>query len=182
MRFSPLGVHGVQHVELEPLEDDRGFFARAWCADELEEHGCVAEIAQMNLSRNHRAGTIRGLHVQLPPYGESKFFRCVNGRSHHVVVDLRPSSATYRRWDAVELSAARGDALYVPAYCATGYQALEDGTTVLYAVSSPYQPGAESGLRWDDPGLGVEWPIRHGVTLSDKDRSWPDLDLPGRQS
>ncbi|MEZ5321092.1 MAG: dTDP-4-dehydrorhamnose 3,5-epimerase family protein [Microthrixaceae bacterium] len=174
MRFTELDVAGAFRVDLEPNIDERGSFSRAWCATEIAEHGGVGRIEQMNLSTNHRKGTIRGLHVQLPPHGEAKFFRCVAGRSFHVIVDLRADSSTYGRWASVELAADRFDALYVPPFCAKGYQALEDGTAVLYGVSSPYTPGAETGVRWDDPAFGIEWPITDGVIVSDKDRSWPD--------
>lgn len=170
MRFIPLPVEGAFHVELEPHRDERGFFARAWCARELTEHGAVGEIAQMNLSTNVRAGTIRGLHVQTPPHGEAKFFRCIAGRSYHVIVDIDTGA-----WCGVELAADRFDAVYVPPYRATGYQALEDGTAVLYGVSSPYTPGAEVGIRPDDPTLAIAWPLTSGLVMSDKDRSWPDF-------
>ncbi len=170
MKFTPLPVAGAFYVELEPRQDERGFFARAWCAKELADHGCVGEVAQMNVSTNIVAGTIRGLHVQLPPHGEAKFFRCIAGASHHVIVDI-----TTGRSCGVELSAERFDALYVPPYHAKGYQALVDSTAVLYGVSSPYVPGAEIGFRPDDPAFGIDWPITSAVTVSDKDRSWPDF-------
>ena len=177
MKFTELAVSGAYKVELEPNTDDRGIFARAWCAEELEDHGAVGRIEQMNISTNVRRGTIRGLHVQGPPHGEAKFFRCINGRSFHVVVDVRPDSPTYGTWAGVELAAERFDALYVPPYCAKGYQAQEDGTAVMYGVSSPYTPGAETGLRYDDPAFGIEWPITDGIVVSDKDTSWPDYVL-----
>lgn len=182
MKFTELDVAGAFYVELEPNTDERGSFSRAWCAEELSAHGAVGEIAQMNLSTNHRRGTIRGLHVQNPPHGEAKFFRCLTGSTYHVIVDVRPDSATYGRWAGVELSADRFDALYVPPYCAKGYQALADGTAVLYAVSSPYTPGAEVGLRWNDPAFAIDWPIRDGVILSDKDSGWPDFRLERSES
>ena len=177
MKFTELGVAGAFYIELEQNVDDRGTFSRAWCAQELREHGAVGEIAQMNLSTNHRRGTIRGLHVQNPPHGEAKFFRCLAAASYHVIADVRPDSPTYGAWAGVELSAERFDALYVPPYCAKGYQALADDTAVLYAVSSPYTPGAETGLRYDDPAFGITWPITDGVIVSDKDRAWPDVQL-----
>ena len=177
MKFTELTVAGAYKVELEPNTDDRGIFARAWCATELKDHGLEGHIEQMNISTNVRRGTIRGLHVQAPPHGEAKFFRCIAGRSFHVIVDVRPDSPTYGRWAGVELAADRFDALYVPPFCAKGYQAQEDGTAVMYGVSSPYTPGAESGLRWDDPAFGIEWPITDGVIVSDKDKSWPDFTL-----
>ena len=182
MKFTELSIEGAFHVELEPHHDERGFFARAWCATELADHGAIGHIEQMNLSTNVRRGTIRGLHVQLPPHGEAKFFRCILGRSFHVVADLRPESSTYGQWAGVELSSERHDALFVPQYCATGYQAQVDGTTVLYGVSSPYTPGAQTGLRPDDPAFGISWPISEGIIVSDKDRSWPDIRLESGQS
>lgn len=182
MKFTELGVAGAYRVELEPMSDERGFFARAWCASELADHGLVGEIAQMNLSTNHARGTVRGLHVQGPPHGEAKFFRCIAGSTFHVIVDVRPDSPTSGRWTGVELSAERFDAVYVPPYCAKGYQALTDGAAVIYGVSSPYTPGAETGLRWDDPAFGIEWPITDGVIVSDKDRSWPDFTVESADS
>lgn len=177
MKFTELGVSGAYKVELEPMVDDRGMFARAWCAKELTDQGLEGRIEQMNLSTNVSRGTIRGLHVQAPPHGEAKFFRCIAGRSFHVIADVRPDSPTFGEWAGVELSADGFDALYVPPFCAKGYQAQEDGTAVLYGVSSPYTPGAETGIRWDDPALGITWPITDGVIVSDKDKNWPDIVL-----
>jgi dTDP-4-dehydrorhamnose 3,5-epimerase len=177
VRFEPLPIAGAYHVQIEPIEDERGFFARAWCADELAAHGAPGVVAQMNVSTNLRAGTIRGLHYQLAPHEETKFFRCIAGRTWHVVVDLRPASPTRGEWIGVELAVERFDALVVPAGCATGYQAQTDGATVLYGVSTPYAPGAEKGIRPDDPGLAITWPLRDAI-VSAKDRAWPDLDLP----
>lgn len=173
MKFTELSIEGAFHVELEPHHDERGFFARAWCAAELAEHGAIGHIEQMNLANNVQRGTIRGMHVQLPPLGEAKFIRCVSGRTLHVVADLREESSTYGQWAGVELSAERHDAIFVPPHCANGYQTLVDGTTVLYAMSSTYTPGVEMGFRYDDPELGISWPITEGIVLSEKDRTWP---------
>jgi dTDP-4-dehydrorhamnose 3,5-epimerase len=181
MKFTELAVAGAYKVELEPRTDDRGLFARAWCSREFAEHGLDVRIEQMNISTNVARGTIRGLHVQGPPHGEAKFFRCIAGRSFHVIVDIRPGSRTYGGWAGVELAADRFDALYVPPYCAKGYQAQEDGTAVLYAVSSPYAPGAETGLRWNDPAFAIEWPLAEGLNVSQKDMSWPDFQIEGRR-
>ena len=175
-----MAVSGAYRVEVEPREDlNVGSLPWAWCAKELQDHGCEGVIAQMNLSTNLRAGTIRGLQVQAPPHGEAKFFRCIAGRSFHVIVDVRPDSPTYGEWAGVELVrlSLRRAARYVPPYCAKGYQVLQDGTTVLYGVSSPYTPGAETGIRWDDAALGIDWPITDGVIVSEKDMSWADLRL-----
>jgi dTDP-4-dehydrorhamnose 3,5-epimerase len=179
VHFEPLALEGAFHVTVAPIRDDRGFFARAWCADELAAHGAVGRIAQMNVSTNVRAGTIRGFHYQTGQDAEDKFFRCIAGRTWHVVVDLRERSATLGQWISVDLAAERFDALVVPAGCAHAYQAQTDGAAVLYATSTSYAPGAERGFRFDDPALAITWPIA-GAIVSEKDRAWPDLDLPAR--
>lgn len=175
MRFTPLPVEGAFLLELDRHEDERGWFARAWCADELGANGLDPAVAQMNISSNVAAGTLRGLHHQLPPHAEAKLFRCIRGRSFHVMVDLRAGSPSYLRWHGVELDADGLAAVYLPAGTAAGYQALEDGTTVLYTASTAYAPGTERGLRWDDPALGIDWPLPDAALVSDKDRAWPDL-------
>lgn len=184
MRITPLDVAGAALVELTPLTDDRGFFARAWDAEILAAHGLDPALAQMNVSGNRHAGTVRGLHLQAGEDAEAKLFRCVAGRTFHVCVDMRPESATYRSWVGRELSADRFDAFFIPAGCAAGYQALEDGATVLYTASRRYAPGSEQGLRWDDPALGIEWPLadlaRSADLVSPKDRAWPLLETAGR--
>ena len=178
MRFVPLQVAGAFRIELDPIIDDRGSFARAWCADELARHGLEPAIAQMNLSTNVRAGTVRGLHHQVPPHAEAKLFRCLRGRSYHAMVDLRPDSPTYRVACGVELDDRSSAAVYLPAGTAAGYQALADDTAVLYTTSTPYAPGTELGLRWDDPALGIDWPIGDGAIVSAKDQAWALLDGP----
>lgn len=175
MHFVETPLRGAWVVELDRHVDDRGFFARAFCADEFQEHGINPTVAQTNMSHSPLAGTLRGLHYQLPPAEEAKFLRCVSGRLWDVMVDLRPTSATYRQWFGVELSAANGKAVYVPEGFAHGYLTLQDDSTALYTVSVPYTPGTERGLRYDDPALGIAWP-REPVVLSDKDRSWAKLD------
>jgi dTDP-4-dehydrorhamnose 3,5-epimerase len=171
MRFTPTPLAGAYVVDLEPFTDERGTFARAFCAEEFAARGLDPAIAQMNTSTNHRAGTLRGLHYQLDP-PEAKFLRCVAGAVFDVMVDMRPDSATRLQWYGVEVSAANQRAVYLPPMFAHGYLALTDGATVLYSASSAFTPGAERGLRWDDPELGIDWPS--AVTdVSDKDRSWP---------
>lgn len=176
MIFEPLAIAGSYLVRLQPIEDDRGLFARAFDAHAFRDRGLAVPCMQINLSANRRRGTIRGLHWQIEPYGEAKFLRCTRGAVYDVAVDLRADSPSYRRWQGVRLSADERNAVYVPAGCAHGYQALEDATEVLYGVSHPYVPGAERGLRWDDPSLAIDWPIREGVIVSDKDAAWPALD------
>ena len=175
MILEPLAVSGSYRIAIRPIGDERGFFARAFDEDTFREHGLELPTVQMNLSGNVRRGTIRGLHWQEAPYGEAKFLRCIRGAVYDVAVDLRPESPTYRRWQGIRLTADDHDAVYVPAGCAHGYQALEDGSEVLYGVSHRYVPGVERGLRWDDPELGIEWPIRDDVVVSPKDAAWPAL-------
>lgn len=176
MKFRGSGLDGGWIIDLDRIEDDRGWFARAWCADEFAEHGLPTAFPQTNMSLGHRRGTIRGLHLQLPPHREAKALRCIAGRIVDVAVDLRPDSPTYLQTSAVELSAESGTMVYVPDGCAHGYQALEDGSTVLYMTSSSYTPGAERGLRWDDPAVAFSWPVTDDVVVSPKDQAWPTFD------
>jgi dTDP-4-dehydrorhamnose 3,5-epimerase len=131
---------------------------------------------QTNISTNRHRGTIRGLHWQAAPYGESKLLRCTRGAIFDVAVDLRPDSPTYRQWQGHVLDAVDRRMVFVPVGCAHGYQALDDDAEVSYQVSHPYVPDAERGIRWDDPSLAIRWPITEGVIVSDKDTAWPDLD------
>jgi dTDP-4-dehydrorhamnose 3,5-epimerase len=172
VRFVETQIHGAYAVELEPREDDRGFFARAFSADEFAERGLTTEIAQCNISFNHRKGTIRGLHMQRPPAEEAKLFRCIRGATYHVAVDFRPGSATYGSHVGIELSAESRVAFYIPELCAAGYQALTPDAEVFYMTSAPYSPSSEDGFRYDDPALGIEWPVEVSA-ISDKDASWP---------
>jgi dTDP-4-dehydrorhamnose 3,5-epimerase len=175
VRFTELQVAGAFVVDPDPVSDDRGSFARVFCAEEFAEHGLETTIVQGNLSSNHHRGTLRGMHFQRAPHQETKLVRCVSGALFDVVIDLRPDSPTFRRWAAAELTADNGRALYVPRGCAHGFQTLEDGTAALYDVSAPYTPDAEGGVRFDDPAFGVEWPLPVEL-ISDKDRSWPRFD------
>lgn len=174
MRLAETELAGAWTIELEPIADDRGLFARWYCRDEFEDHGLEAMDAQGNLSLNIRAGTVRGLHLQRPPAAEAKLMRCSRGVIFDVIVDCRTSSPTQWQWIGVELSAENRRALYVPKGFAHGYQALVDDTEVFYLVSEPYTPGVEDGLRFDDPVLGIEWPLQP-TAVSSKDRAWPLL-------
>lgn len=174
MRFVACELGGAFVVELERREDSRGFFARAWCRREFAEHGLVTEIAQINTSLSKQRGTLRGLHRQLPPHGETKLVRCTAGALYDVIVDLRPDSPTFKRWIGIELSAANDRMLYVPAGFAHGFVTLTDDTVATYLVSEFYTPAAESGVRWDDPAFGIVWPVPIEA-ISDKDREWPDF-------
>lgn len=174
MKFKETKLQGAFVLELERRLDDRGFFARAFCQQEFETHGLNPNVAQCNLSFNDKAGTLRGLHYQSSPATEAKLFRCIRGAIYDVIVDMRPESPTYLQCFGIELSADNHLALYVPEMFAHGYQALEDSTEVLYQVSEFYTPGVEKGLRFDDPTLGIDWPLP-ATTISEKDQSWPLL-------
>jgi len=176
VRFVPLPVHGAYLVELEELGDERGFFARAFDVDQFAALGLRTEVKQCNYSFNHVRGTVRGLHYQVPPATEAKLVRCISGAIWNVIVDLRPDSPTWLQRSAVELSTANRRALYAPDLCAVGYQALEDGTAVYYQVSEVYTPSAERGIRWNDPRLGIEWPLPVSA-ISPKDEAWPLMDV-----
>jgi len=178
MRFVPTPIDGVVVVELERRADERGWFARAFCADEFSEHGLESHIEQINMSLNHRAGTLRGLHYQVPPAAESKLIRCVRGGLFDVAVDIRPDSPTYGEWFGLELSVDNGSALLVPPGCAHGFQTLVDDTVALYCVSAAYQPELERGISHADPEIGIRWP--HDITcVSPRDRSLPFLQEAG---
>jgi dTDP-4-dehydrorhamnose 3,5-epimerase len=164
----------VAVIELERKQDDRGFFARTFDRTAFAEAGLEPLVEQCNLSFNHRAGTLRGMHFQVAPHPETKLVRCIAGAIVDIIVDMRPGSPTRLQHVSVELSAENRRALYVPPFFAHGYQALTDGAEVLYQVSGAYAPEAERGLRWDDPDLGLEWPLPVSV-ISAKDGSWPLL-------
>jgi len=176
MRFTETELPGVFLIDVEPFEDDRGLFARTFDVREFAEHGLKTEIVQANLSVNRRKGTVRGFHYQLPPATECKYIRCVRGGLFDVVVDLRPESPTYLRHVTVELTADNRTGIYVPDMCANAFQTLEDDTQAVYNVTAPYTPSAERGVRYDDPVLGIRWPLPVS-RISDKDASWPLLGL-----
>ena len=174
MKFYKAQLEGSYIIELDKLEDDRGFFARTWCQKELREHGLAARVAQANVSFNANAGTLRGMHYQVAPYEETKLIRCTRGSLYDVIIDLRRDSPTYKQWMGVELTEKNYKMLYVPAHFAHGFVTLEDDTEVIYFVSEFYTPGAERGLRWNDPEFGITWP-RQVQVISEKDANWPDI-------
>lgn len=176
MIFRPLGIDHSYLVLPDVHEDERGTFAQVWSQQEFAERGLTTEVRQVNTSRTRERGTVRGLHWQSPPHEEAKLVLCSRGAIYDVIVDLRPSSPTYAQWRGTELVSQRIELIYVPEGCAHGYQALTDGTEVVYLASRTYEPAAERGLRYDDTSVGISWPV--DVTLvSEKDGSWPDLEL-----
>jgi dTDP-4-dehydrorhamnose 3,5-epimerase len=176
MKFFETKLEGAYLVEIEKLEDDRGFFGRAWCRDEFEEMGLNADIKQINTSFSPQKGTLRGLHYQIDSHLEAKFIRCTQGRIFDVIVDLRPDSPTFLQWDGYELGAENGRMMYVPEHFATGFITLEDDCGMYYPTTQVYVPGVERGIRYDDPAIGIEWPIKATV-VSEKDSHHPNFNI-----
>jgi dTDP-4-dehydrorhamnose 3,5-epimerase len=176
MLFTETALKGAYIIDLEPRIDARGFFARAFCQKEFAEHGLKPVIAQANVAFNHLTGTLRGMHFQFPPAAETKVVRCTRGAILDIIVDIRPESATYLQHVAVELTEDNHRALYVPERFAHGYQVLQDKTETSYQVGEFYTPGSESGLLYNDPRLGLRWPLPVTV-ISEKDQAWRGLDL-----
>jgi dTDP-4-dehydrorhamnose 3,5-epimerase len=174
MRFLPTKLSGAVVIELEKQEDERGFFARTYCAREFAAHDLICNFVQCNLSFNKTRGTVRGLHYQKPPHAEIKLARCTRGSIFDVIVDLRPQSPTFADYFAVELTAENRLSLYIPAGFAHGFQSLQDGSEVFYQMGDFYEPGSSSGLRYDDPRIGIRWPLPVSV-ISEKDLDWPTL-------
>lgn len=175
MIFTETKLKGAFIIDMDRKEDDRGFFARAFCQKEFEAHGLKPIIAQANVAFNHKKGTLRGMHFQYPPAAETKFVRCSRGAILDIIVDLRPESASYRQNIAVELNENNHRALYVPERFAHGYQVLEDNTETSYQVGEFYAPGAEGGLLYNDAALGLVWPLPVAV-ISEKDQRFKPLD------
>jgi dTDP-4-dehydrorhamnose 3,5-epimerase len=177
MKFEEQPIAGCYLVSLEPHEDDRGFFARAFDIDEFGQHGLEPNIVQMNVSQSRLPGTVRGIHWQAAPYSEAKLVRCVRGAIFDVCVDVRDGSPTRAHWVGAELTADNHHALYVPPGCGHAHQTLEPDTMIMYSVSAPYVPAAERGARWDDAVFGIDWPLREDIVISDKDLGWPAFHL-----
>lgn len=177
MRFVPTPLPGTWLIEPELILDERGWFARIFDREEFEARGLNPVVAQSNVSSSTRRDTLRGMHYQAAPHGESKLVRCVRGSIFDVAVDLRSHSPTFRRWHGVELSAENRRAFYIPEGLAHGFQSLTDDTEVHYQMGHPYVPGSARGVRWDDPAFAIAWPEPLGErTISEKDRAYPDLD------
>lgn len=169
MKFQKLPIEGAFLIQIEPIEDERGFFARAFCRNEFEKIGLHTEFVQSNISFNKKKGTLRGMHYQAAPYEEVKLIRCISGSIYDAFIDLRPDSPTYKKWAAVHLSAAEDRMLYLPKGVAHGFQTLEENVKLLYQVSAPFNLEASRGVRWDR--FGIEWPLEISV-ISKKDQEW----------
>lgn len=174
MKFEEAPLSGAYVIDLERMNDERGFFARSFCEREFAAHGLDTSFVQCNISYNDRAGTLRGLHYQQAPHAEGKIVRCTAGAIYDVIVDLRPDSPTLRQWFGIDLSADNRRALFVPRGFAHGFQTLADHSEVFYQMSEFFHGPSARGIRWDDPALGIRWPLS-GPILSGKDRSYPLL-------
>ena len=174
MIFKETRLNGAYIIEIEPLEDERGFFARSFCQKEFEEHGLNPRVMQCNISFNKKKGTLRGMHYQIAPYQEAKLVCCTKGAIYDVIIDLRKDSPTLKQWIAVELTATNRRMLYIPEGFAHGFQTLEDNTEVFYQMSEFYHPESAKGVRWNDPAFGIVWPDDIRV-ISDRDRQYQDF-------
>jgi dTDP-4-dehydrorhamnose 3,5-epimerase len=173
MRFTPTPLADAWVIDLDRIEDERGYFARTWCAREFNAHSLEDRVVQCSTSFNAAKGTLRGLHYQVAPHAETKLVRCTRGAVFDVIADLRPSSATFLRWFGVELTADNGRMLYIPKGFAHGFQTLAERSEVFYQMDEFYAPTAGRGIRWNDPLLGVRWPLEVTV-ISEKDRGYRD--------
>ncbi len=174
MIFTETKLKGAFIVDITPIDDERGFFARSWCGREFAEAGLDGSLVQCNISFNRKKGTLRGMHFQKDPFGEVKLVRCTRGGILDVVIDLRPHSVTYTQWLSVELNESNCRMLYVPEGFAHGFCTLEDNSEVFYQMSSEYVPDSAAGVRWDDPAFAIKWPEME-FTISQRDREFPDF-------
>lgn len=172
MKFLPTPLPGAFIVEIEPIGDERGFFAEAWKQEEAARHGIEITFNRSNVSHNTQRGTIRGLHAQRDPHSEAKLVRCIRGSVYDVIVDVRPDSPACGQWFGIELSADNHRMLYVPRGFLHGFQTLENDSTVYYDVAGHYTPGSETGARYDDPAFNITWPVQGEPILSPKDAQW----------
>lgn len=175
MRFTATVIEGVLLLETEPMADDRGDFARSYCADEFDTAGLNFDPVQMNISRNTARGTLRGLHYQSEPHPDPKIVRCTRGRIFDVAIDLRADSDSFCQWVSAELSPEKQTALVIPAGCAHGFITLEDDSDVQYLMGARYVPDLARGVRWDDPAFGIKWPIAP-ASIAPRDAAYPDFD------
>lgn len=177
MIFHPTPIDGAYLVDIKKIEDERGFFGRAYCANTFREKGIPFTVAQANVGYSRKKGTLRGLHYQVAPHEEAKLVRCIRGAVFDVIIDLRKESKSYGRWFGAELSAGSHRLFHVPRGTAHGYLSLVDNSEIMYLVSEFYTPGAESGIRWNDPAFAIQWPLTENLIISEKDRAWPDFSL-----
>jgi dTDP-4-dehydrorhamnose 3,5-epimerase len=176
MVFKETKLAGAFIIELERFEDERGFFAHSWSARQFAERGLVSRLVECSISFNRKRGTIRGMHYQAAPHGQTKVVRCTTGAIYDVIIDLRHRSPTFKQWVGIELTAGNRRILYIPKDLAHGFQTLEDETEIYYQMSDVYVPGSSQGVRWDDPAFGITWPETTNVIIDERDRTYPDFD------
>lgn len=174
MIFTETKLRDAFIIDLEPIPDERGFFALSWSQKEFAAHGLESRLVECNISFNSKKGTLRGMHYQQSPHGQVKVVRCTTGAIFDVVIDLRPDSQTFKQWVAVELSAANHQALYVPKDFAHGFQTLTDDSEVLYQMSAPFVAGSGRGVRWNDPAFDIAWPDDIRI-INSRDAQYPDF-------
>lgn len=172
MKVSKTKIKGAYLIEMEPVSDFRGSFARQFCKNEFAKYGIDFNICQCNISKNPKAGTLRGMHYQKEPYPEIKMVSCTRGKIFDCIVDLRENSETYLKWEGFELGDNNNKMLYIPAGCAHGFQTLEDNSTVYYQLGEFFMPEHYSGVRWNDPKIGIEWPQTQNIIINDRDNSY----------
>lgn len=175
MIFNKTDLKDAYIIELQEFNDSRGFFARAFCENEFADHGIEFRVVQANTSYSHKKHTLRGMHYQEKPHQEAKLMKCIKGAIFDVIIDMRPDSPTFKKWMGVELSERNRKMIYVPEGFAHGFVTLEDDTEVYYPVTELYTPGAEKGIRWDDPAFNIQWPVKPQI-ISEKDQNWPLFD------
>ena len=175
MKFTQTKLKGAYTIDVEKREDERGFFARTFCANEFSEQNLENRFVQANMSFNYKKGTLRGMHFQKAPYQEDKLVRCTKGSLYDVIIDLRPESETFKQWIGVELTEENRRALFVPKGFAHGFITLEDNTEINYLVTQFYTPAADSGVRYNDPVFNITWPVEI-TSVSEKDKNHPDFE------
>ena len=176
MKFTEIYLKGAFVIEVDKLEDDRGFFGRIWCEKEFKKNNLNTNIVQSNVSLSLKKGTIRGLHFQRSPFQETKLVRCTKGSVYDVIIDLRPESPTFKKWFGVKLTEDNHKMIYVPENFAHGFLTLEDNSEVYYLVTQFYTKEAEVCLRWNDPAFDIQWPTEVKV-ISEKDKSHANFNL-----
>jgi len=175
MKFIETELSGAYVIEIEKREDERGFFARAYCEHEFKDNGLNTKYVQSNISYNDKLGTLRGMHLQKAPHGEIKLVRCIKGAIYDVILDLRKTSATFKQWRAFELTQENHQTLYIPDGFAHGFITLEDNVEVFYQHSTFYAPNADASVRWDDPAFDIKWPEMEKIIISDKDKNFSNF-------
>jgi dTDP-4-dehydrorhamnose 3,5-epimerase len=175
MKYRETKLPGVFEISIEPMADERGFFARSWCEKEFEAHGLNPALVQCNISVNKRKGTLRGVHYQVAPHSETKLVRCTRGAIFDVIVDLRSDSPTFKQWVGIVLTAEKRNMAYVPEGCAHGFLTLDDDTEVFYQMSQFYNTEAARGVRWNDPAFAIDWPAKVEV-ISERDGAYPNFE------